>query len=336
MGKSMTSQKEWTIGDLLSTSTAYWRGCALQAGVRLGVFTALDNKRLNLSDLTSNLQSDKRGTELLVNALSSMGLLVKEFEYYSNSVAARDLLSQKSSRYMGHIILHHHHILDGWAQLNEVVKTGSPAEVRSYGEETERESFLMGMFNLAMGIAPQLASQVDLKGRKLLLDLGGGPGTYAIHFCLDNPELEAVIYDRQTTEPFARETVKKFKLTKRINFEKGDFNVDPISGGPYDVAWLSHILHSNGPDACQALINKTVTDMKPGGLIMVHDFILDNNKIAPEFAALFSLNMLIHNSGRSYSEEEIVAMFENAGISDIHRHPFRGPNDSSILCGTVV
>ncbi len=193
----------------------------------------------------------------------------------------------------------------------------------------------MGMFNLAMGVAPGLASQIDLRGRQLLLDLGGGPGTYAIHFCLANPELEAVIYDRQTTEPFASQTIEKFNLPERISFAGGDFNIDPISGGPYDVAWLSHILHSNGPDDCQTLIDKTVAAMKPGGLIMVHEFILDNSKDAPEFPALFSLNMLIKNPGRSYSEEEIAAMFENAGVSDIHRHPFRGPNDSSILCGIV-
>ena len=133
----------------------------------------------------------------------------------------------------------------------------------------------------------------------------------------------------------ASETVEKFNLTKRIHFAAGDFNSDPISGGPYDVAWLSHILHSNGPDECQALIDKSVAAIAPGGLIMVHDFILDNSKDAPEFAALFSLNMLIHNPGRSYSEEEITTMFENAGVSDIYRHPFRGPNDSSILCGIV-
>ncbi len=104
------------------------------------------------------------------------------------------------------------------------------------------------MFNLAMGIAPRLALQFPLSGRKRLLDLGGGPGTYAIHFCIANPGLAAVILDRSTTEPVARETVARFGLTDRIAFFGGDFNVDPIAGGPYDVAWLSHVLHSNSPE----------------------------------------------------------------------------------------
>ena len=32
---------------------------------------------------------------------------------------------------------------------------------------------------------------------------------------------------------------------------------------------------------------------------------------------------------------EIGEMFANAGVNDIARHPFRAPNDSSILYGTV-
>jgi len=237
---------------------------------------------------------------------------------------------------MGHIILHHHHILDGWAQLDTVVSKGKPVKKRSYGEETERQSFLMGMFNLAMGIAPEIAEQIDLRNKKHLLDLGGGPGTYAIHFCKANPTLKATILDRPTTRPFAEKTIKSFGLEKRIDFISGDFTTDQIRGGPYDVAWLSHILHSNSPEECYTIIGKTVEQMSPGGIIFIHDFVLEDSRDRPEFAALFSLNMLINNPrGRSYSESEIRAMLKAAGVSAIERHGFCGPNDSSILFGVV-
>lgn len=74
--------------------------------------------------------------------------------------------------------------------------------------------------------------------------------------------------------------------------------------------------------------------MKPGGMIIIHDFILDNSKDGPEFPALFSLNMLLADTGgRSYSEEEISGMLTNGGVTGITRHPFRAPNDSSIMSG---
>ena len=336
MNNNSRKTEKWTIGELLNTSTAYWRGCALQAGVRLEIFSLLGDHSMDLDEIRTRTGTDKRGLEYLLNALSAMGLLKKEKKLYSNTGETQKFLSNDSPAYIGHIILHHHHILDGWAQLDEAVKTGAPVAKRSYGEEIERESFLMGMYNLAMTLAPAIAEHTDLGGRRRLLDLGGGPGTYAIHFCLANPELSAVIYDRPTTEPFASKTVAEFGLSERIDFRGGDITAGPIPGGPYDAAWLSHLLHSNGPKECQDIIDKTVAAMEPGGIIMIHEFILDNSKAAPEFPALFSLNMLINNpAGRAYSEEELESMLAASGVIDIKRAPFQGPTDSAILYGTV-
>lgn len=329
-------KKEWNVGTLLSVSSAYWQSCTLQAGVRLGLFTIIGKESVSLKEISAKTSTDQRATEFLLNALAAMGLLKKKGDLYSNSAVAEKCLSQESSHYMGHIILHHHHLLDGWAQLDRAVITGKPIEKRSYGEETERESFLMGMFNLAMGLAPQLTQQIDLQGRKHLLDLGGGPGTYSLHFCLANPELRATIFDKPTTRPFAEKTIASFNLKNRFSFVGGDFNTDPISGGPYDVAWLSHILHSNGEKECVELLKKARQQMSHGGLMIIHDFILDNSMDSPEFAALFSLNMLINSpKGRSYSEGEIRTMLTKAGLGNIKRHPFQSPNGSSILIGVV-
>lgn len=326
--------KQWNIGMLLGVSSGYWQGCTVQAGVRLKVFTVLGKSRSSAQEVAEQIGADGRATGLLLDALSAMGLLNKSDDEYANTDFTGNCLVEGSEGYMGHIILHHHHILDGWAQLDTAVRMGKSVERRSYGAEVERESFLMGMFNLAMMIAPKLAEKFKLPGRKRLLDLGGGPGTYAIQFCLANPELKAVILDRPTTEPFARKTVEAFGLSERIDFIGGDFNVDPFAGGPYDVAWLSHILHSNSSLECRQCLKKTADVLEPGGLLLIHDFILDDSKDGPEFPALFALNMLIGTThGRSYSRQEIVSMLEGTGIVDIKHHKLGTPNDSSLISG---
>ncbi len=326
--------REWSVGRLLGVSSGYWQGCTVQAGVRLKIFTVLGDSLWDASEVAKCTGSESRATELLLNALAAMGILKKSESGYANSEFSRKFLVAGTPEYIGHIILHHHHILDGWAQLDQAVMTGKRVDRRSYGAEIERESFLMGMFNLAMMIAPKMALNFKLSGRKRLLDLGGGPGTYGIHFCLANPDLKAVILDRPTTEPFARETVARFNLSERIDFVGGDFNVDPIVGGPYDVAWLSHILHSNSVVECEACLEKTVEALEPGGLILIHDFILDDSKDSPEFPALFSLNMLVGTEhGRSYSRAEIIAMLGRVGVVDITHHVFDLPNESSVITG---
>ncbi|MBC8208935.1 MAG: SAM-dependent methyltransferase [Desulfobulbaceae bacterium] len=328
--------QEWTVGSLLAASSAYWRGCTLQAGVRLGVFGVIGDSRLAADEIATGIEGDLRGTIDLLDALAAMGLLNKENNIYANTTAARELLCPESSRYLGHMILHHHQILDGWARLDEAVRDGRPIAMRSYGEDVERESFLMGMFNIAMLNAPKVADQLNLSGCRRLLDLGGGPGTYAVHFCLANPELSATIFDRPTTEPFARKIVEQFGLSERIHFVSGDCILDQDYGRDYDAVWLSHLLHSNSPEQCQVIVERAVAALNPGGQIMIHDFILADDRTSPEFAALFSLNMLVGTkAGKSYTEGELRDMLRAAGARNIVHQPLQGPSDSGILTAEV-
>ena len=132
----------------------------------------------------------------------------------------------------------------------------------------------MGMFNLASRIAPHIAAEIDLGGRRRLLDLAGGPGTYAIHFCKKNPELSAVVYDLPTTRPFAEQTVERFALADRIAFIAGDIIDDP-TGSDFDVGWISFfLLHSEGPETCAAIVAKTVAALNDGGLLLIQDSFL--------------------------------------------------------------
>ena len=175
----------------------------------------------------------------------------------------------------------------------------------------------MGMFNNAMLQAPGLVETIDLSENRHLLDLGGGPGTYAIHFCQKNPLLKAVVFDLPTTRPYAEKTIAKFGLSERISFMAGDYVTRALQGR-YDAIWMSHILHGEGPVACQDMIQKAAAVLEPGGILLIHDFILDDTRDGPLFAALFSLNMLAGTpEGRSYGQQELVDMMTRAGLRDI-------------------
>ncbi len=102
------------------------------------------------------------------------------------------------------------------------------------------------------------------------------------------------------------------------------------------MAWLSHILHGEDQKDCQRIIEKTVSALEPGGMIIVHDFILNNAMDGPLFPALFSLNMFLGTSGgQSYSEKQITGMLAKAGVKEIRRLSYQGPTDSGIITGTV-
>jgi hypothetical protein len=330
------SAKEWFPGDLLEVSGYFWRTCALHAGVKLDLFTAIAKTPMSAEEAAGAVKGSRDGVERLLNALTAMGLTVKKDGRFVCLPSVQRLLAKDSPNYIGHIILHHHHLMESWARLDQSVLSGRGNRDRSsFSREEWRESFLMGMFNLAMAIAPRMADAIDLASRRRLLDLGGGPGTYAIHFCLKNPALSAVVLDLPTTRPFAEKTIARFQLDSRIGFCPGDYHSEDIRGR-YDVAWLSHILHAEGPQACREIIRKTVSVLEPGGMIVIHEFILNDTLDGPLFPALFSLNMLLGTeSGRAYSEAELSGMLAAAGVRDIRRLAVQTPNDSGVILGRV-
>ena len=328
--------QELNPGNILKTSGSYWEACTLHAGVKLDVFSTIGNHRLTRNDVAEKLRGDPKGVEMLLNALTAMGLLEKNDDTYSNTPLSKAFLVREASQYVGHIILHHHHLVDSWSRLDVSVKSGHPVrDSATHSDEERRESFLMGMFNLANNLAPVLVPKIDLSKHRHLVDVGGGPGTYSIHFCLKNPDLKATIIDLPSTRPFAEKTIAKFNLQNRIDFESVDYLEQGIEG-IYDAAWLSQILHGESPEDCRKIVGKAVSALEPGGLIMIHEFILNNTMDGPLFPALFSLNMLLGTSGgRSYSEKQLTDMLSDAGVVDIQRIFFDSPNDSGILTGTV-
>jgi len=329
---------EWTIPDLLQLSGGYWSTCALHAGVKHGIFTQLDGTPRTAEEVAQLSNCNARGIAMLLDALTSLTLLKKCDNTYVSTQFTASNLSKNSPGYMGHIIMHHYHLMAGWARLDEAVQSGGPIlkRVAHGNDETVRESFLMGMFNLASQLAPRIAKTIDLSSSHRLLDLGGGPGTYAIHYCLANPGLTAVVYDLPTTQKFAEGTISRFDLQQRVTFTAGDYQVDSVPTG-FDAAWLSHILHADGPAACAALLLKAVAAINPGGVLMVQEFILNDAKDGPQFPALFSLNMLLGTeAGQSYSEGELVAMMKEAGLSDVHRLELDLPNGAGVMSGRKV
>jgi hypothetical protein len=154
----MDCEQEWSVGRILGTSSAYWRSSTLHAAVKLGIFSVLGEKCLTAAELGEKIGAVERGLGMLLNGLTAMGLLEHGAEGYKNTGFSRSPLVKGEAGYIGHIILHHYHLVDAWVQLDEAVVHGEPVEKKFYGEEVERESFLMGMFNLAMAIAPSIVT----------------------------------------------------------------------------------------------------------------------------------------------------------------------------------
>lgn len=335
--------KNWTAPELLGLSGSYWPACALQAAIKLDIFTALENmadngQSIGAFSLADKLGCDRRAFSMLITALISLEFLDGDLDSLVLSESAKVYLSRNSEQYVGFIIKHHSHIMPAWAQLAEAVTTGTRKRDNSSSDtedEAEREAFLMGMFNVAMNQAEKVAKTLNLKGKSRLLDLGGGPGTYAIFFCRENPGLCATIFDRPTSEKFARGVVKRFGLDEQIGFVGGDFLEDDLPKG-YDVVWISQILHGENPEDAAKLVAKAGKLLNPGGLLVIQEFVVDDDRRGPKHPALFGLNMLVGTTGgQAYTWYEMEGMLRDAGAVSVSRLDIELPMGCGILIGQL-
>ncbi|MCL1979462.1 MAG: acetylserotonin O-methyltransferase [Proteobacteria bacterium] len=330
--------KEWTAPELLRLSGSYWQCCALQAAVGLDLFTALADGPKTEEQLAGDLACDLRALRMLVTALVALEFLTRQGAMVTASASSLTYLAATSPEYVGFIIRHHAHLVPAWARLVESVRSGEPSLERSSvhtEDEGEREAFLMGMFNVARQQAETIAKALDLTGRSRLIDVGGGPGTYAVYFCLRNPGLQATIFDLPTSERFARGVVERYGLANRIKFAGGNFLRDELPKGQ-DVAWLSQVLHGERPEDAARLVKNAAACLLPGGLLAIQEFVIDNDRTGPPHPALFSLNMLLGtNGGQAYTLEEISVMLSDAGARNIQPLDLALPQGCRIVIGTV-
>lgn len=324
----MTTEEENHIFQL---SHSYWQSCVLHAAVRLDLFRKLGSSAMKVEEVAHLLKADIRGISLLLNALAALDFLKKEGNLFSLTIKSQKYLNDLSPQTMIHIVRHMTNLYQDWGQLSQAVLTGKPVADMSHRESEQIENFLWGMHDLARSAAPIITKILDLSSFRYLLDLGGGPATYAIEFCRKNPKLQATIFDLPDTEPIAQENIKRNDLGHRIQFVGGDFLKDIIPGR-YHFVFLSHIVHGYDPDVNLSLLKKVYEVMYAGGEIVIQDFILDESKTSPKFAAIFALNMLLHTEGgRSYTAKEIENWLTEAGFKDVEKIEVDLPNEAGLI-----
>ncbi|MFH0794461.1 MAG: methyltransferase, partial [bacterium] len=166
---------------------------------------------------------------------------------------------------------------------------------------------------------PLVAAKMPLRRFKHLLDLGGGPGVYAISLCEANPNLRATVFDLPDPLKIAREEIAAAGLRNRMKVKAGDFLKDSLGSG-YDVVLISSIVHALGEKEILFLLKKVRRAIEPNGLVVVKDFFLNPDFCTPAPAAHFAINMLVNTErGRCYSFGEMTRYLKETGFAKIRR-----------------
>jgi len=271
-----------------------WQGRAarlVQAAHGVGLFARLGKGPATAADAARDLGLDAAMVGRVLIALAALDLAAREGDAWRLTPKAEATLLPEAPCYQGHTLAHSGQVWPFWSDLESALagrqggwvfsEAGSP-RLRSHRD------FILAMHNMAMaGRAAELADRVHLEGRRTLMDVGGGPGTYAMALCERNPGLRATVLDLPETIAIAREVIARLGMAGRVAVLEGDWDTSDFGSGN-DVVLMSNILH--GPTSgAEMKLEKARRSLVDGGVLVVQDFLMNEDETGPLIPALFNV-----------------------------------------------
>lgn len=205
-----------------------------------------------------------------------------------------------------------------------VLKTGKPAnwQAKDAGgdwhqsmrdpEFAKEFTGLMNCRGLLFGQKLAEAIRPFLEGRTRLLDVGGGSGIYSAALCAAHPQLTATVFEQDPVDAIVKSEVVRHGLEERICVTTGDMFLDEWSEA--DVVLLSNVLHDWDEAEVGELFAQAAKALAPGGLLVIHDAFVSDDKAGPVETAEYSALLMNITQGKCYSAAEYAAMMEGHGF----------------------
>ena len=322
---------------IMRLALAYRSSMVLFAATELDVFTPLADGPLTPGQLASRVGAQAEPLRLLLDACAAEGLLTRDGDRFTNTEVADAFLVRGRPGYIAHGLKFAEDLYPAWGRLADAVRHGNPTmEPESVlGDDKEKtRAFVFAMHERAKGMSAVLPHGADFSGRKRLLDVGGGPATYAMALIRHAPGLTATILDRPGVLEVTREIVESHGFSDKITLMPGDYLTSPFGAG-YDSALLSGMMHRETPETCQLLLRKAFAALDRGGLVVVSDvFFDDDNRNSPPFATYFALNMMMMcENGTAHAKTEMARWMKEAGFDKVELRPLPPPNPHTLVVG---
>ncbi|MCL1920260.1 MAG: acetylserotonin O-methyltransferase [Kiritimatiellaeota bacterium] len=321
-----------TIPEIIELASAYYGSAVLFAALEVDAFTAIRNAGGSATSETLAQQAgaDPRGMRLLLDACAALGLLAKTADgVYANTQASVLTLVTGAPNDLTRAIRYNRDVYPAWGRTAELVRTGRPVEAPEIhlGEDPERtRAFVMSMHGRALGIGRAVVPLLDLTGCRTLLDLAGGPGTYAVLLAQANPGLSCVTTDLPAVAAVAAQLVAATDVAGRVTCRAGDYHTDAYEPETYDAVTIFGALHQESQTQIVSILKRAHVALRPGGKIFILDMMTDATHTQPAFSALFAVNMALTTAnGWVFSDEELKGWLAEAGFANARTQPVPPP-----------
>jgi 3-hydroxy-5-methyl-1-naphthoate 3-O-methyltransferase len=315
--QSLTPQ---TIMDEFLTG---WRAQAMFSGIDLDVFTHIAAGKRTAKEVAEAAGASLRGMISLLDALAGMGHLQKSGSRYALTPAASAFLDRRKKPYVGATAQSIQLTQEPWKHLTESVKTGRPYEAVDVLDKAKEffpklvAAIFPGNYAAARAAVASLPPKDRRKIRRIL-DVAAGSAAWSLPFAEAIPGARVTTLDLPETTQITREFVEKFGLAGRYEYQERDMRAGDFGRDIYDLVILGHIIHGEGEVGGKELIQKSYAALRPGGVLLIAEFIPNDARTAPAMPLLFGLNMLLNTEhGNVFTLGQYRAWLKAAGFRTV-------------------
>ena len=282
----------------------------LFTAVEYDVFSRLENPKC-AGTISEEMNTIPDLTEKFLNVLTSLKVLQKNGNLYSNTMLSKTYLFRKSPFYQGNLFKLRMRGSTDWMKIKEALKSGgikTETDIKDYIDSVfiigHAEAAICGPLQKAVHAVSGLP---EFENAKKILDLGGGHGLYALAFAQLNPDLEIVLFDLPHVTEMAIKYFKQYDLENRIKIIPGDFNKDDIGDG-YDIVFASDI-------TIDGILGKIYQALKDEGILIYRRWTLNDDKVSPVRSVLSDFNLSMNRSEYYiHTLNEYVEILDKIGL----------------------
>ena len=308
-------------------SKAFWESAALMSAVELGVFTAIANGSDTIDAVAAAVDIEPVNAERLLTVLTAMTLLNRSGAKFRNAADVDRFLVEGRSTYAGPWMLFGKPRWEGWGHLTEHLKVREEDQRRlgmydeTFTVERARE-YHEATYSIGMGAARRFHRQVDLSGRKKIMDLGGGSGCYCIVAANTYPDIRGEVLDLAPVVVVTREYVAENGVSDQVSASACDFTSDPLPTDA-DVAIMASNLPQYSREIIGAVVQRVYDALLPGGEFHLVGETINSERTGPLAPALWGLSEAVsHSTGLAHSDADCVGYLQTAGFQDVTVNEF--------------
>jgi SAM-dependent methyltransferase len=319
-----------TPDKVMQLITGSWATSILGASAKHGIFTALEGNPDTAENVAKKTGISFRGAQALLDGLTGLGLVTLSQGKYQNSPDASSFLVKGKPSYFGAMAELFLEDFATWQKLPEAAKTGLPSapNAADVADNPFWHALVPAIAALSFPVAQMAAERLGIgkAGAPSWLDVGGGSGVWSAVWLGANKQAKGIQLDWPNVNKIGGGFVANFGVADRFQTIDGDFHTTDFGSEKYDFGIYAHIAHQETPADNLAVFRKFRKALKPGGTLVVNDFILNDDRTGHPFAMMFASQMLVVTKGGfTYRKSDYRAWLGEAGFKSVEIVPTPTP-----------